>query len=905
MASNRALVLQCNMHSPLRQYILYFEGSHIMEMLSDHFNKHEKAVPQITSPYPYRHKMSKFFHKARQKARRIFPRSDQIKPDLIPTERVSSPVTKPNEIDSEHNEGKHGLFVLVNKPRDQVGGIDIVALHGLNGHYKKTWSAPLAESPQHYNWLEDALPKEIPTARIMSFGYDSAVFSKSVADISDFAEQLLEELLVKRYNPEERKRPLLFLCHSLGGIVFKKALIRARERDRYEELLRMVRGVAFFGTPHQGSKTANWGTIIANILNAASFELNMNTTLINNLEKQSGVLFEISESFVDRGKGLKITSFYETRKLGGTNFVVVPKSSALLIVANETPVPLNGDHRSICRFSNTGEDKARLQLVMGKLKTMVDDAVSRDATFVPGLSPRQLKHCLKELYPGDYESFKDFNVTRTPGTCEWFLRHNEYLEWRNEKQSCLLWVSANAGCGKSTLAKFLVDHLRTSRSPPNSSSESICHFFFKEGIHGQHNTVLALRAILHQIISRDKALSRHLVPEYKAKGSRMMAEFNSLFKVLRDIISDPESTNIVCVLDGLDECSQTDTTNFLRAINEFYKAQEDRAISKRTQQGSCLMPYLKFVVLSRPENLIKNAFRKYQYTIRLKGEDETKAISHDIALVIRKCIEDLEEDMNISQMVLKDFSEGLIAGADNTFLWVTLMIKILRDRHQSQGGTSKRELVDLLRGRDIFTVYHHMLKNITVQSKSLKMLQIIVAAQTPLSIDQMNIALAVTSSHNTLEDVALDVKYPAEDYVKALCGHFVRFNHGKIYLVHQTALEFLVQQSQVNSLINNTWQHSIAVSESHRTLLRTCILYISCGEKSAWDESVSLADPRLKYTARNNSISPNATVRVIQLNVRGSMQDPIEFKKLASVHPLLLPNSANLFLRTLGIRIGH
>lgn len=84
----------------------------------------------------------------------------------------------------------------------------------------------------------------------------------------------------------------------------------------------MVRGVAFFGTPHQGSKTANWGTIIANILNAASFELNMNTTLINNLEKQSGVLFEISESFVDRGKGLKITSFYETRKLGGTNFVV-------------------------------------------------------------------------------------------------------------------------------------------------------------------------------------------------------------------------------------------------------------------------------------------------------------------------------------------------------------------------------------------------------------------------------------------------------------------------------------------------------------------------------------------------------------------------------------------------------
>lgn len=130
---------------------------------------------------------------------------------------------------SEHvpPEAKHGLFILVDKPQDQVDGVDFVALHGLNGHYRRTWSGPVLGSDEPYNWLEKDLPRAIPNARVMSYGYDSAVFSQSVADIGDFADQLLEQLLVIRSSQGERDRPLLFLCHSLGGIVFKKVLVLA------------------------------------------------------------------------------------------------------------------------------------------------------------------------------------------------------------------------------------------------------------------------------------------------------------------------------------------------------------------------------------------------------------------------------------------------------------------------------------------------------------------------------------------------------------------------------------------------------------------------------------------------------------------------------------------------------
>ncbi|KAI8633498.1 hypothetical protein F5Y19DRAFT_413884 [Xylariaceae sp. FL1651] len=262
--------------------------------------------------------------------------------------------------------GRNFLKVLVDP---EEPNIDVIAVHGLNpldkpDHGEATWTVG------DKLWLRDFLPNRAPRARICIFGYNSNVaFGSAAAGVREQAEHLLNQL--ERLRIGQPDRPLIFICHSLGGIVVKRALVHAKSDTTYEDIWKSTYGIVFFGTPHNGADSAKIGNVVAKI--TRSILQRPGNTFIKALTRDSSVLNTITDDFRQLLEDFQIISFWETLPLGRFGLVVDPRSAVLgLPGTREKQVPLDADHRSMCKFES--EEDCRYQLVASNITDMIEQA---------------------------------------------------------------------------------------------------------------------------------------------------------------------------------------------------------------------------------------------------------------------------------------------------------------------------------------------------------------------------------------------------------------------------------------------------------------------------------------------------------------------------------------------------
>ena len=186
---------------------------------------------------------------------------------------------------------------------------------------------------------------------------------------------------------DEPYRPIIFIVHSLGGVVLKEALRRSWRADAYEADLKAVytstKAIIFMGTPHRGSDYAPWGIIARNVAVAAGFDAN--DRLLEDLRADSTMLDLLRDEF---GKMLKeeqfrVYTFMEGKGLKGvqglTGKVVGDESSALNDGRERRDI-INANHMGMCRFSGPKDSGYR------KVKNAVAQNLSSFQT-IPGQTP--------------------------------------------------------------------------------------------------------------------------------------------------------------------------------------------------------------------------------------------------------------------------------------------------------------------------------------------------------------------------------------------------------------------------------------------------------------------------------------------------------------------------------------
>lgn len=136
--------------------------------------------------------------------------------------------------------------------------VNVVFVHGLGGDAAGTWQRDGDAATFWPAWLS----QDTPGLTAWTLAYDAPPtrwFSgaKTAMALQDRAGNVLEYLLAQ---PALRGCPLVFVCHSLGGLVVKQVIRTAGDRRAYSTeaaaFLDTVRGVVFIATPHTGSTHA-------------------------------------------------------------------------------------------------------------------------------------------------------------------------------------------------------------------------------------------------------------------------------------------------------------------------------------------------------------------------------------------------------------------------------------------------------------------------------------------------------------------------------------------------------------------------------------------------------------------------------------------------------------------------
>ncbi|RYO85912.1 hypothetical protein DL766_003956 [Monosporascus sp. MC13-8B] len=414
-----------------------------------------------------------------------------------------------------------------------------------------------------------------------------------------------------------------------------------------------------------------------------------------------------------------------------------------------------------------------------------------------------------ELY-GDatYEWYKDRVEDRVEGTCQWFLSHEHFRTWLEQDSGPLL-VSADPGCGKSVLAKYLIDH-----GLPRSAT--VCYFFFKD--QDQNTIRQALCAMLHQLFSHQPSLIRHAMPEYSKNGPGLTSTTASLWEILERAGQDSQAEPVILVLDALDECVESDFRDLIRMLKRLFRGDKQSRGKMR-----CLLT-------TRPYGHIVSEFEElvdaFPY-IRIPGEEESETISQEVNRVIEYRVEQLAKERRLSKDIKDHIAQRLLRVPHRTYLWVYLVFDYLKASDFKKTKRGIESIIAVL-PESVNQAYEKILDKSKEPSMVRKVLSIILAASRPLTLAEMNIAVNIDISSRSVKDLDLEGEEDFKLRLRSWCGLFVSIYHGRVYFLHQTAREFLLANlSPARVPSEPRWHCSITTRHAHAVLAEVCVTYLN------------------------------------------------------------------------------
>ncbi|CAG8930815.1 unnamed protein product [Penicillium salamii] len=400
---------------------------------------------------------------------------------------------------------------------------------------------------------------------------------------------------------------------------------------------------------------------------------------------------------------------------------------------------------------------------------------SNNNEYYGGTHYHQHPECLKHLRVTNPHDDKDRIESDKGGLLKdsyhWILGHKDFKQWQNDPESQLLWIKGDPGKGKTMLLCGIINELTASTA---EDTTTISFFFCQAAIPDLNNATAVLRGLLSLILDQQPALVTHIQKDYDKAGKQLFEGVNAwyaLSRIFTDILQDPLLQKTYLIIDGLDECTH-DLPSLLDLVSKSLSAN----------------PNVKWIVSSRNRTDIEKCLRNADQKIKLCLELNEKSISEAVAIYIHHKVRILAELNRFDEEILEAVRCHLLTKAHGTFLWVALVCEML---NKGKARNIRKLLNAFPAGLD--HLYARMMEHIQdaedAEDAELckRILAVVAIVYRPITLDELpaliDIPDHVSKNDQHLADLIAD------------CGSFLNLHGRTVSLVHQSAIDFLLNDT--------------------------------------------------------------------------------------------------------------
>ncbi|OAL53394.1 ankyrin [Pyrenochaeta sp. DS3sAY3a] len=394
-----------------------------------------------------------------------------------------------------------------------------------------------------------------------------------------------------------------------------------------------------------------------------------------------------------------------------------------------------------------------------------------------------------------YDHETAWKQTRKVGNASLFTLLTEYQEWKIQTKSCTLLCAGKLGSGKSVLMANIVDDLTVHAKADDAVVYFFCRYDLPESLRAR--TILG--SVARQLLCTAPDLSK--VADLHDRDKTPF-DMNDLIKGISHGFA--VTRKIFLILDGLDECSEVEK---LALVNSLQILQSRLnlllCVSFRLEPNNGLEFVTDTLIAPRTALVPEN-------NPDIDGYIKTEL---EQCLVSRKLIIG-------DPTIILDIEDALLKGSQGMFLWVALQIQALCDMKTDQA--IKEALLDL--PQDLSATFERILRKSKSQGQSYQtqILHLVLAAERPLTTEELREALSVVPGNSEWDPAKLlnDV-----NSALACCGCLITIDEEEktVRFVHHSVKQFLLDTSRDASIFTFT------TGQAQSTMANIVVTYLNYG----------------------------------------------------------------------------